>query len=122
MLPNLHTLLGGAVVAVALIVGLWALVVARRRVPASRLLTAGLLLAMGLLLVQIVLGMSLWVQAGVPGVSLRGLVHGGGPVVALIVALGLVAGEAWGSAGRGAAAMLVIAALSLLSFAVRLLI
>ena len=122
MLVIWHSVIGGAVVGVALVVGLWALAAARGGAVPSRPLTAGVLLAIGLLLVQILLGIPRWVQAGIPGMSVRGVVHVGGPIVALIVALGLIVGEARTSAGRQAMAMLVIAGVALLSFAVRLLV
>lgn len=117
-----HGLLGAAIVVVALIVGLWALLAMRRGGPAPRSLTIGVLLTVGLLLIQILLGMERWVDVGVPGMSLRGFVHTGGPIVALIVSLGLIVGEAMRSPGRYAIAMLLIAATALLSHAVRLLI
>lgn len=99
---------------------MWARVVARRGRAPSRPLLAAVLLVVGLLLVQIVLGIPLWVEAGVPGMNLRAPAHAGGPVVALIIALGLVADGERRSAGHQALAMLAIAGAALLSFAVRL--
>jgi hypothetical protein len=120
--PQVHVVIGLAVAVGALGVGLWALGMARRGAGAERPLTVAVLVMVGLFLVEVLLGMELWLRSGIPGVSLRGLVHAGGPIAALIVALGLVAGEGRRTPGRYALAMLAIAGLALLSFAVRLLV
>jgi hypothetical protein len=122
MLLSLHNLLAVVVIAGAAAVGLWALLAARRREAAATSLTAGALVVCGVLVLQVLLGMALVYGARLPGTSLRLLVHAGAPVVALIVALGLVAGGGRRTARTHALAMLAIVGAALVSLAVRVLV
>lgn len=124
MTPSLHSLLGGLVLVSALGVGLWALVLARRTDAPPRPLTVSVFAVIGLLFVHILLSIPVWSQADtfIPGLGIRTLLHAGGPVAALIVALGLSAGPTGPSASRQAGAMLVIVGAALLSYAVPLLV
>jgi cytochrome bd-type quinol oxidase subunit 1 len=120
MSPGVHAMVGLSVIVINLVVGAWALVVARRGggAPVPRLLTVAVALGVAVLLVQVLLGLDLWMRGGRPAAPPWGEVHLAGPVVALIVALGLLGGDGPRTAGRHAIASLVIGAVALVSYAI----
>jgi hypothetical protein len=120
MSPGVHAMVGLAVIVVNLVVGVWMLLAARRGAdaPASRLMTAGVLLGAAVLFIQILLGLDLWQRGARPAMPPWGELHLAGPLIAIIVTLGLVGGEGQRTPKRYAIASLLTVALALVSYAI----
>jgi hypothetical protein len=112
----MHALIGSGVLLVSLVVGVWALVVARRHAEPSGALTGGTWVALALLVTQILAGADLLSRGLVPIAGPLEYVHVGGPVIALAGAAFHVFGRPKTRARNYAIAMLTIFVFALLSY------
>ena len=121
-MTQVHYTVGTTILALSLVVGVWALIAVRSGQPAGRALTVALGVVGGVLGLQLLLGMDLWTRgfrpAANPQLALLNLVHMLGPVIALgLVAFALTM-EPRHRPGRYALAALVTFALALVSFSI----
>ncbi|HEX5503723.1 MAG TPA: hypothetical protein VFW96_13955 [Thermomicrobiales bacterium] len=113
-----HAWIGLAVLVVNLVVGVAALLAARRDGKASRALVGGAYLGLALLVVQILAGLDLWTRNLRPAAGAGPTaVHVGAPLVALVVAA-VVLPRARGRASRYAAVALVVFVAALVSYGI----
>ncbi len=85
MTPQMHAILGSAVVLVSLLVGVWAVLAARGGVKPSGALQVGVGVALALLVLQVLAGVDLLASGHQPPArGVLGVVHVGGPFLALI--------------------------------------
>lgn len=117
MNAQMHAILGLAVLIVNLVVGAWALIVARRGGGVSTVLTVGVYAGLLLLLVQLLGGLDLLGRGLRPAGTGMTIVHVGGPIVALVVAVVLLI-RPGARAPRYATIGLFTTAMALLSYGI----
>lgn len=123
-MATLHIALGLAVVSVNLLAALLMSISARRHASPSRPLVLLWWLGWGLLILEFLGGLALWLGSDLPGVvrqsplgRIQFYVHSGAPLVAIILAAGLMSGDGVRrSAARYAIGALVMALLAALNF------
>ena len=119
MNAQIHMWIGISVLVVNLVVGLWALLAARKGLFAGRLLIVGFSVGSALLLVQVLLGLDLWFRMGLrPAPGALGIVHVAGPLLALVAAIIVEWMPAPKLAGRYAFSSLLTFAVALLSYGI----
>ena len=119
MTAQVHALVGSSVVIVSLLVGVWALVSARRSANPSIALTVGALVGTAILTIQVLIGADLWFRVGArPIAGPLAYVHMSGPILALAGAIFHVFGPAKNRVRNYAIGMLSITGLGLLSYVI----
>ncbi len=87
MTPNVHAMIGSAILVTSLLVGGWLVVAGRSSKVAMPILTIALIAVMALLGLQILAGIDLLSRGDRPAPDALAIVHVGGPIIAFLVGL-----------------------------------